>query len=261
MDVTAEFTLLEYSLTTHTNGTGSGTVEVNLSGPYHYNDVVTLWANASLGSVFTGWYGDLSGTSSPGYLTITGNMDVTAEFTQGYGIHLNSNWNLISIPFNESINKTDIVVSYEGTNYSWNNAGSIVLNYIYGWNSTNQNYETINILKPGYGYWVWAYDDCELLVSGNITDDGKITNLKLKWNIIGLPYNNTSVAKEDLVIYYMGVNYTWQQATTGSDPIILGFVYGWNSNTQNYVLSDYLNSGYGYWMYAYYDCILKIEVI
>jgi len=254
--VDAAFTLISYSLTLTKSGTGDGTVEASPAPPYYYDTVVTLWANASVGSTFTVWSGDLTGSDSPDTVTMDGPKSVDAEFTQGYGIHLNSNWNLISIPFNESINKTDIVVSYGGTNYSWNAAGSIVLNFIYGWNRTNQNYETIDILDPGYGYWVWAYYDCELLVSGNITSDGNITALKQKWNIIGLPYN-TSVAKENLIINYSGADYTWQQATTGPDPIILGFIYGWGRNTQNYILSDDLDPGYGYWMYAYHDCTLK----
>jgi uncharacterized repeat protein (TIGR02543 family) len=79
--ITATFTQNEYTLTTNMNGTGTGTLDVNPAGPYHYNDVVTLWANATIGSTFTGWYGDLTGATSPDTLTITDNMIVTAEFT------------------------------------------------------------------------------------------------------------------------------------------------------------------------------------
>jgi len=39
--------------------------------------------------------------------------------------------------------------------------------------------------------------------------------------------------------------------------IILGFIYSWSRSTQTYILSDELDPGYGYWMYAYYDCTLK----
>jgi len=79
--VTATFTQIEYTITTSTNGTGSGTLEVTPAGPYHYNDVVTLWANANAGSVFTGWYEDLTGTTTPETLIINSNIAVTAEFT------------------------------------------------------------------------------------------------------------------------------------------------------------------------------------
>ena len=81
MNVDAQFDLDgPYTLTTTTSGTGSGTVEVNDSGPYYYGDVVTLWANASVGSSFVTWSGDLSGSTSPDTLTMDGNKTVDAEF-------------------------------------------------------------------------------------------------------------------------------------------------------------------------------------
>jgi PKD repeat protein len=173
-------------------------------------------------------------------------------------IYLQTNWNLISLPFNESKNKNDIIVAYGGTNYTWTDAvtANIIVGFVYGWNRTSQTYETYDILHPGDGYWIWAYYDCELIITGNVTDDGYITALKEKWNIMGLPYN-TSLAKEDLIINYGGSDYTWEEATTGSDPIILGFIYGWDRITQTYILSDEFDPGYGYWMYAYYNCTLK----
>ncbi|MBN1281141.1 MAG: InlB B-repeat-containing protein [Candidatus Thermoplasmatota archaeon] len=80
--VTAHFTLNgPYTLTITTSGTGSGTVDKNNSGPYYYGAKVTLWANASVGSTFTGWNGALTGTVTPQTLTITGNTNVNAEFT------------------------------------------------------------------------------------------------------------------------------------------------------------------------------------
>jgi len=165
------------------------------------------------------------------------------------------NWNLISIPFNESVDKADIIVTYDNTNYSWNDAvtNNIVLDFIYYWNRTNQNYDIINILEPGYGYWVYAYHDCNLIVSGNISN-GYITELKQKWNIMGIPFN-VSLPKEDLIIIYDETEYTWQEAVDNS--IILGFIYGWNRNSQTYTLTDDFDPGCGYWMYAYYNCILK----
>ncbi len=179
-----------------------------------------------------------------------------------YIVSLNSNWNKMSLPFNESVDKTDIIVSYSGTNYSWSDAvnNTIVLNFIYGWNRTNQNYELISTLEPGCGYWIWAYDNCDLLLMINSTPDETITSLQQFWNVIGPPFN-TSIAKEDLIINYNGTNYSWYEATTDNneegEPLILGFIYGWNRSTQSYVLSDDIDSGFGYWMYAYYECVLK----
>jgi hypothetical protein len=175
---------------------------------------------------------------------------------------LKQNWDLISLPFNESINKLDIVVSHGGTNYSWTSAvaNNIVLNFIYGWNTTNQNYDDSDTLEPGKGYWIWSYhDDVDLLLSSDAVGDGYITLLKQRWNIMGLPDDDT-VQKEDLVVHYNVTDYSWYEATTNNnekgEPLILGFIYGWDVYTQNYILSDYLDPGYGYWMYAYYNCTL-----
>ena len=76
---------------------------------------------------------------------------------------------------------------------------------------------------------------------------------------MGLPYNE-SIQKENLTVHYNATDYSWQNATTNNneegEPLILGFIYGWNASTQNYMLSDALNPSYGYWMYAYYNCTL-----
>ena len=50
--------------------------------------------------------------------------------------------------------------------------------------------------------------------------------------------------------------YTWTEATTGGDPIILSYIYNWSRSSYNYGFSDYLDPGYTYWIYAYYDCSL-----
>src|SRR4030043_74551 len=81
MSVTATFTQNEYTLTVNT--VGSGTVSKTPDQPtYHYGDVVQLQANASAGWTFSAWSGDLTGSENPKNITITGNMSVTATFTQ-----------------------------------------------------------------------------------------------------------------------------------------------------------------------------------
>ncbi len=78
--VTANFAQKTYTLTVDT--VGNGNVNLNNSGPYYYGDVVELAASSALGWSFSGWSGDLSGSVNPADLTITGNMTVTATFTQ-----------------------------------------------------------------------------------------------------------------------------------------------------------------------------------
>jgi hypothetical protein len=72
---------IEYNLTLTSSGTGIGTIEANASGPFYYGAKVRIWANASVGSTFTGFSGGLSGTTSPQDLIIQGDTSVDAEFT------------------------------------------------------------------------------------------------------------------------------------------------------------------------------------
>ena len=87
-----------------------------------------------------------------------------------------------------------------------------------------------------------------------------MTSISPGWKIVGLPCNQ-SLAKEDLIIHYNVTDYIWGDAIGTNNeegaPLILGFIYGWDRNNQLYMLSDTFDPGYGYWMYAYYSCILK----
>jgi len=79
-DVTATFTQNTYTLAVTT--VGSGSVNLNNSGPYYYGDVVELTAVPAVGWSFQSWSGDVSGSSNPTTLLINGNKTVTATFTQ-----------------------------------------------------------------------------------------------------------------------------------------------------------------------------------
>jgi ribosomal protein S28E/S33 len=78
--VTATFTQNTYTLTV--NVVGNGVVNRNNTGPYHYNDVIQLAADPTIGWSFDHWSGDLTGSTNPDIVTITGNKIVNATFTQ-----------------------------------------------------------------------------------------------------------------------------------------------------------------------------------
>jgi len=174
-----------------------------------------------------------------------------------YKVSLSDGWNLISLPVNQSFHKDDIIVNYLGVNSTWQQAveNTTILGYIYEWKAATQNYDFTNILNPGDGYWVYAYDDCDLWISSiTSNNDDYITDLLTGWNLIGLPYD-IPVAKENLTIYYNEIEYTWDQAVENTT--ILGYIYEWKAVTQNYDFTNVLNPGGGYWMYAYDNLILK----
>ncbi len=167
--------------------------------------------------------------------------------------NLNPNWNFISLPFNQSINKADITVNDNGDMYSWTDAANfnIVSDFIFGWDRMGQTYTLPTMVDPGYGYWMYAYEPCELWIE-NITvpSDDYITDAEQNWNIISVPYDE-NVSKTDILVN----DISWDDAVTAG--IVNDVVFGWDRDWQSYNFADTLMPGYAYWMYAYFDCTLQ----
>jgi uncharacterized repeat protein (TIGR02543 family) len=72
--------LREFTLTITLDGSGSVTKNPN-QATYPYGTVVTLTAVPSTGWIFSSWTGNLSGSTNPTTITMTGNRSVTAHFT------------------------------------------------------------------------------------------------------------------------------------------------------------------------------------
>jgi len=229
----------------------------------------------------------LSSTIANEYYQITGNPDGIyyyrvkghntdrgwGDFSTLKGIQVGSNfgyitsllegWNFISAPFLYNIDKTDLMINYNNEYYSWVNATSnnnptsnpIINPNIFGWDRTNQLYNFASYIDAGYGYWLYSYNNCELYApTYNISSfDDLITNLKQKWNIVGMPFNQI-INKTDLMINYNNVDYSWADAVSAG--IVTNVIFGWDRTAQSYVLSDTLQPGNAYWIYANYDCSL-----
>ena len=121
----------------------------------------------------------------------------------------------------------------------------------------NENYSDIGL----YNYTIWAEDDTgngELssIYQFEIVSELIISNMSDEWNFVSLPFNQ-SVDKDQLFVIYNGSEYNWTEATTGGDPILVSFIFGYNRSIQLYEESDVLEPGYCYWMYAYKQCTLK----
>ncbi len=168
-------------------------------------------------------------------------------------INLKSNWNFISVPFNNSINLSNITVNYNNTKYNWSEAINlnIINNYLFSWNRLGQVYTFSDTLVPGYGYWMYAYEDCELWIE-NITliYDNYITDVEQNWNIISVPYDQ-NVSKTDILVN----DIPWDDAVTAG--IINDYLFGWDRDWQGYNFADTIMPGYAYWVYAYQQCTLK----
>lgn len=166
-------------------------------------------------------------------------------------------WNFISPPFNESVWKSQLIVTYEGSSYSWQEAvaQNLVLDSIFGWNRTNQNYHLVEVIVPGEGFWMFAYENC-VLSAVNISgyeSDAFITDLLENWNLIGLP-TDEPVSKQDLLISYTGNTYTWEEAVLNN--LVLDTIFEWDETSQSYLITDVLHPGKSCWLYSYCDCRL-----
>lgn len=73
--------LREFTLGISIDGSGSVTKNPN-QATYPYGTVVQLTATANIGWTFSSWTGNLSGSTNPTSITMTGNKSVTAHFTQ-----------------------------------------------------------------------------------------------------------------------------------------------------------------------------------
>jgi lysophospholipase L1-like esterase len=81
--VNATFTQNTYSVSVSVlPSPAAGTVTPNGTGPYHYGDVVVLTESPGAGYSFSSWSGDGTGTGTNRIVTVTGNMAVTANYTQ-----------------------------------------------------------------------------------------------------------------------------------------------------------------------------------
>jgi hypothetical protein len=123
--------------------------------------------------------------------------------------------------------------------------------FLFFWNRVSQSYEIVEILDPGYGYWIYAYENCEiwtLYYERNFDDF--ISYLEPKWNSVGIEFDY-DISKYDILVDER----TWSEAV--SDGIISDYVFGWDRNMQTYTFSDTFQPGQAYWVYTYQPCTLK----
>jgi hypothetical protein len=183
----------------------------------------------------------------------------TAYNTTAFSLSLDVGWNFISIPINQSVNNTNLIINFNGSGISWtqattndNPSGSpIVDQNIFGWDRNVQSYTSNNMFEPGYGYWSYCYQPCEISIQNtSMPSDYYITTVEPNWNIVSIPndepVNITSILVND---------------TLWADAVVAGLIddnaFGWNSTFQSYNLAATFNPGDAYWMYAYQPCILK----
>lgn len=207
---------------------------------------------------FTIWVRDTSNnrvTSAINHFTIYSELPITNAVT---------GWNYISLPFNQTITKVNLYVIIGGQRKTWATAVTdhIVMDTLYDWLRTTQNYSLTGTMKAGRGYWMYAYADCEIWATNlnPMVTDTYITPLTIGWNAFGIPCT-LPVDKTSLVVRYLGVEYTWAQATSTDNaygsPLVMKDLFDWQRSTQAYEMITTLSPGTSIWIYAYQPCELK----
>jgi len=177
---------------------------------------------------------------------------------------LNQGWSFISLPYDQTIDKTTLFIEYNGFYYNWDQAitdinplGTPLINqFIFGWDRTVQSYAFNDLFEPGHGYWLYAGGDCKIWVQEfTMPDDNYITDIATGWNIIGVLGDQIMSKTDDLMVTYDGNDYTWPDAVNNN--IVNDYIFGWNRIGQSYTFSDIFEPGYSYWVYAYQPCTLK----
>ena len=228
--------------------------ETMTEGSYYYNATYSIPGEYS----YFIWANDTSGNSNQSELYTFNIVDLDL-FDH---VDLTNSWNLVSLPVNDSVDVSDVFIVVGDQLLYWDDAvdAGVVLGFLYEWSSSLGQYQTTSMFEPGLGCWLYAFDECVLLVNGSGAVDGSVADVGLSWNLIGLP-DNGSVWKTDLIVEYNGHDYSWYEATTGNnemgEPLVLSFIYAWDDGSHQYQLTDVLHPGHGYWMYGFYECVIK----
>ena len=65
---------------------------------------------------------------------------------------------------------------------------------MFGWNRQGQYYTLETTLGPGYGCWMYAYEECEIWIQYTVhPSDNYITKVEPSWNIVSIPFNQSVI--------------------------------------------------------------------
>jgi hypothetical protein len=182
-----------------------------------------------------------------------------------FDIELNKKWNLISVPFvmiDDSMEEAfegleedvNAVWTYDAFTDTW---------YVY---TPGPAPDTLDEMKPGWGYWVHTNDDATLQIGGSLFAPGQTPPdkaIKHGWNLIGYYGNEDHWGNE--IMEYDGPDRDGEYAycalfSLGEDYMdkgwsaLLTYWEPWNPDQwDEYTYYDQLDPGAGYWLFATED--------
>jgi len=153
----------------------------------------------------------------------------TLELTQG--------WNMISFPvLLENMNPDSIFDGYY---------------VLYRWDAENKRYvlhaDSGSFIEPdpdvevGAGYWAYVLEDENVALLG-VPVNQLTLSLRQGWNLIGTPYGGSSIT----------------DPIDDPDNSVLLWAFTWNAREKRYNMTQLLEAGKGYWVYAFQGCELTL---
>ncbi len=162
-------------------------------------------------------------------------------------------WSFISLPTNISISFSDIIVLHDDNFLTFQEAvdEGIISPFLFMWDRVLQRYDFTNEIIPGYGYWMYTFEDCSLWTFNYERNfDDYISTLESGWNVVGTEFDYP-ISEDDALVN----NYTWTQAVTNG--LVSDYIFGWDRISQSYTFSSTFEPGEAYWIYAFEPCVLK----
>jgi len=134
------------------------------------------------------------------------------------GKQIAQGWNLLSVPFNDTLALEDLFPFYIYPAWAWDNE--------------SKAYNIIYSVTSGEAFYLFSPLDTVIAINGtrettNITD-----TLYRGWNLIGAP----SVAVNCSVITDL--------------PDVISEIFGFDAESQNYNIADFIRPGSGYWLFT-----------
>ena len=240
----------------HVNVSFHNTYEENYTddiGKYQVTNIPLCWCYKNVTA------------SKDGYTTESVMMPINENSTYDFILmpknlvfcaNLSTGWNIISLPFNQSVDKTSFIIKYDGQYYTWNEAVSLgfISDFVFGWSRFMQSYYFCGVFNPGDAYWVYAFEPFELWCYYDPTPlDNYITELQEGWNLISIPFNQT-INKTDLLVD--GIPWS----TAFYNGWISNYLFTWDEIQASYVFAGIVKPGKGYWSLAYQQCILSKNI-
>ncbi len=77
---------------------------------------------------------------------------------------LEPKWNMMSAPYDFPIDKNQVIITSNNTEYTWSEAvtNHIISDTVFGWDAQNQTYLFASSFEPGKCYWMFAFNECTL---------------------------------------------------------------------------------------------------